>query len=103
MYDGVLYATRSFAYIRNALTVGFMLIFAPALALVVGSTHSLLGVWTAKATLNIWRCATALYRIHIQLWPEWTHEPSIRAKEVPPEVPPAPKDPVDRMKTSSVV
>lgn len=72
VYDGMLYATHSFTYIRNALSCGTLLVFAPALALVVGYAHTLCGVWMAKAGLNCWRCATAFYRIHVQLWPQWT-------------------------------
>ena len=84
VYDGLLYATRSFAYVRNALALGMLLVFAPALALVLSRAHTLLGIWAAKACLNSWRCATALVRIHWQLWPQWRAD----ASRVPAEPPP---------------
>jgi hypothetical protein len=59
-------------YVRNALAVGVLAVFAPALGAVWASDHTLVGVWAAKASLNAWRCATALVRIHCQLWPTWT-------------------------------
>ena len=71
MYDGLLYATRSFAYVRNALAAGVLLLFAPALAVTVTYAHTLLGIWGAKVGLNGWRCLTALVRIHCVLWPRW--------------------------------
>ncbi|KAL1504833.1 hypothetical protein AB1Y20_008604 [Prymnesium parvum] len=71
VYDGLLYATQSFKFIRNALALGVGLIFAPALALVVSVHHTLLAVWMAKVALNVWRCSTALFRIHGQLWKSW--------------------------------
>ena len=110
VYDGLLYATASFAYgrpaggsnprhppskdgqsrgrpallltrrlgprvgaARNALAVGVCCFFAPALYFL----HSdLLGLWTAKALLNGFRCAAALWRIHIQLAPSWARAPA---------------------------
>ena len=43
VYDGLLYATRSFTYVRNALAIGTLLLFAPALAIVIdvrgGAVH----------------------------------------------------------------
>ena len=75
VYDGLLYATQSFRYVRNALAAGVLLVFAPSLGLVVGLSHSLLAVWAAKAGLNGWRCLTALFRIHVQLWPQWVPRP----------------------------
>lgn len=71
VYDGILYAARSFAYVRNALAAGVLLVFAPSLAVVLGAYHSLLAVWLAKSLLNAWRCLTALFHIHCQLWPTW--------------------------------
>ena len=71
VYDGLLYATQSFVFIRNALGLGVCLVFVPGLALAV-TAHSLSAIWTAKACLNIWRCGSALFRIHVQLWPLWT-------------------------------
>ena len=75
VYDGLLYATRSFAYVRNALAAGVLLLFAPALGVTVTYAHTLLGIWGAKVGLNGWRCLTALVRIHCVLWPRWEAAP----------------------------
>lgn len=69
--SGLLYATCSFRYVRNALSVGVLCVFVPSLGVVLTSAHTLLGIWVAKAGLNAWRCATAIVRIHCQLWPRW--------------------------------
>lgn len=71
VYDGVLYATQSYAYMRSALLLGSSLVFAPALAAAAVWGHSLVWLWAAKSALNGWRCLTALYRIHVMLWPQW--------------------------------
>ena len=71
VYDGLLYATRSFRYVRNALLIGALAIFAPALGAAV-CVHTLLAIWIAKAALNVWRCVTALVRIHCMLKLHWT-------------------------------
>uniref|UniRef100_A0A7S0L012 Protein DETOXIFICATION n=2 Tax=Coccolithus braarudii TaxID=221442 RepID=A0A7S0L012_9EUKA len=66
VYDGLLYATQSFAYLRNALFVGVVCVFAPGLAAAVAwGGDGLLNVWEAKAALNVWRACTALVRIHL--------------------------------------
>lgn len=70
-YDGLLYATHSFRFVRNALALGVLGVYVPALGLVLGLHHTLLAVWGAKAGLNLWRCLTAVFRIHCQLWPTW--------------------------------
>lgn len=71
VYDGLLYATQSFRYIRNALCLGVLLVFSPALGYAI-HLHTLTALWTAKALLNSWRCLTALLRIHAFHWPTWT-------------------------------
>ena len=72
VYDGLLYATRSFSFVRNALLLGVLLIFAPALTVCrIEAPDSLLAIWGAKAALNAWRCLSALWRIHAQLWRTW--------------------------------
>lgn len=76
VYDGLLYATRSFSFVRNALALGVFLVYAPALAAAkLCAPHSLVAIWAAKAALNGWRCAAALFRIHVQLWPRWGPRP----------------------------
>ncbi len=91
VYDGLLYATQSFRYIRNALALGVALVFAPSLAAArMLLPSSLVAVWGAKAALNTWRCLTALARIHVALWPTW-REPTVRSAPLP-TVPLAPAD-----------
>jgi len=65
VYDGLLYATASFAFARNALALGVLGVFAPAIYLL--HPYGLAGLWAAKALLNGFRCAAALLRIHLQL------------------------------------
>jgi hypothetical protein len=76
-YDGLLYATRSFVFVRNALAIGVLLIFAPGLAVAkLEYSHSIVAIWVCKVGLNCWRCVSALFRVHWQLWPTWTEQPS---------------------------
>ena len=88
VYDGLLYATASFAFVRNALALGVCCLFAPALYLL--HPYGLAGLWTAKALLNGFRCAAALLRIHLQLgyslYPCWSCDdlPELRAKGAGP-------------------
>ncbi len=75
-YDGVLYATQSFVFVRNWLFFGFALLFLPCLGLGYFQFGSLLGLWAAKAVLNLWRAAFAVYRIHVHFFPLWARGPS---------------------------
>ena len=71
VYDGLLYATVSFTFVRNALAIGVCLVFAPALYFL--RPYGLVGLWAAKALLNGFRCAAALFWIHVQLgYPCWS-------------------------------
>ena len=65
VYDGLLYASQSFAFTRNVMLIGFCLVFCPALALAQYTVMALWGVWAAKAALNICRLLGGVYRIHI--------------------------------------
>ena len=71
VYDGLMYATQSFAFVRNALAIGVLGGFAPALWAAATFGRTLRALWVAKAVLNSWRCVSALFRIHVQLWPTW--------------------------------
>ena len=64
VYDGLMYASQSFLFIRNYFLVGFVVVFAPALGLGMSFWHTLCAVWFSKACFNIWRCAGAAYLIH---------------------------------------
>ena len=76
-FDGLYTATRSWRYVRNVMLVGVTVVFAPALAAAiwyppcVSVACGLLAVWSAKASLNVWRLVCACYRIRAQLWPTW--------------------------------
>ena len=79
VWDGVMYASNdSLPYIRNALAVGALGVFAPALWCALVFDPSLRTVWLAKALLNAWRAATAGWRVHAQLWPTWTARMELR-------------------------
>lgn len=79
---------------RDTLAIGVLLLFTPALLFTVKAlggaaptaglaglsapglregfdTDTLMRLWLCKAMLNCWRCLTALFRIHVLLWPEW--------------------------------
>ena len=70
-YDGILQASAQFRFIRDVLVSGTLLVFTPALAVGYGVHGTLVGVWSAKIGLNLWRCSWWLYRVHVQLWPTW--------------------------------
>ena len=73
---------------RNALALGVCCLFAPALYLL--HPYGLVGLWTAKALLNGFRCAAALLRVHLQLgyslYPCWSCDDllELRAKGARP-------------------
>ena len=65
VYDGLLYASQSFAYTRNVMLLGFCLVFCPLITAVELSVQALWGVWLAKAALNLCRLLGGVMRIHI--------------------------------------
>ena len=68
VYDGLLYASQSFAFTRNVMVLGFCLVFCPLIAVVQLAVQALWGVWLAKAALNVCRLLGGILRIHFQ----WT-------------------------------
>lgn len=64
VYDGLMYASQSFKFIRNYMILGFLIIFCPIWAGQLAISHSLAGVWAAKSAMNIWRVGGAAYLIH---------------------------------------
>ena len=64
VYDGLLYASQSFAFTRNVMLLGFCLVFCPLIVLVQISVQALWGVWVAKAALNLCRLLGGVLRIH---------------------------------------
>ncbi|KAK9836028.1 hypothetical protein WJX81_007032 [Elliptochloris bilobata] len=69
VYDGLLYATQSFAWVRDVMVSGFVVAFLPVLAGALWGVHALWAVWAAKAAHNLWRLAGAAIRIHWQQAP----------------------------------
>lgn len=67
VYDGFIYATQSFTYIREVMASGVGLVFLPALFFANRPTASLRGIWTAKLALNIWRVVWLAARVHVWL------------------------------------
>lgn len=65
VYDGLLYASLSFAFTRNVMLIGFCLVFCPIITTAQYTVHALWGVWAAKAALNLCRLLGGVYRIHI--------------------------------------
>ena len=64
VYDGLLYASQSFAYTRNIMLLGFCLVFCPLITVAQLSVQALWGVWVAKAALNMCRLLGGVFRIH---------------------------------------
>lgn len=53
------------------MALGFLLVFAPALALQAWLHPSLAGIWLAKAALNVWRLGGAAYLIYWRFLPRF--------------------------------
>ncbi|KAL3154194.1 hypothetical protein ABBQ32_013706 [Trebouxia sp. C0010 RCD-2024] len=64
VYDGLLYASQSFAYTRNVMLLGFILVFCPMIIVAELSIQALWGVWVAKAALNLCRLLGGVFRVH---------------------------------------
>lgn len=64
VYDGLMYASQSFVFIRNYFLVGFCVVFLPTIALQMTVFKTLWAVWLSKALFNVWRCIGAAYLIH---------------------------------------
>jgi Na+-driven multidrug efflux pump len=64
VYDGLMYSSQNFIFIRNYMIVGFFLVFCPLLAVEIFEWQTLWGVWIANAAFNTWRAAGAAYLIH---------------------------------------
>lgn len=65
VYDGLLYASQAFAFVRSQMLLGLVFVFLPALAINMHFLHSLAAIWIAKACLNAWRMSTAAYHVHV--------------------------------------
>ena len=65
VYDGLMYASQSFVFIRNYFLLGFFIIFMPVIGLQLTIWKSLWAVWLSKAVFNVWRCLGAAYLIHV--------------------------------------
>ncbi|GBG32937.1 Protein DETOXIFICATION 42 [Hondaea fermentalgiana] len=71
VYDGLIYATQAFHYVRNIMLAGSLLLFLPLVVFAYYTFHSLLSIWFAKAVLNLWRALGAVYVIHFKFYPRW--------------------------------
>lgn len=65
VYDGPMYATDSFGFAAAVMASGFIVVFAPLLALSEWRLRALYGVWAAKAAMNVWRLLGSMLRIHV--------------------------------------
>jgi Na+-driven multidrug efflux pump len=64
VYDGLMYSSQNFIFIRNYMLLGFVLVFCPLLAVEIIQWQTLWGVWVANGAYNTWRAAGAAYLIH---------------------------------------
>ena len=64
VYDGFIYASHSFSYVRQVMIAGVGLVFLPTLYLANRPTATLCGIWTAKLALNAWRLVCLMARVH---------------------------------------
>ena len=64
VYDGFIYASHSFSYVRQVMIAGVGLVFLPTLYLANRPTATLRGIWTAKLALNAWRLVCLVARVH---------------------------------------
>ena len=80
VYDGLMYASQSFTFIRNYFVVGFFVVFMPIIGIQISIWHTLWGVWMAKALFNVWRCLGAAYLIHYVFLSEFDAECLRRAR-----------------------
>jgi len=64
VYDGLMYSSQNFIFIRNYIILGFFVVFCPILAVEIYEWQTLWGVWIANAAFNTWRAAGAAYLIH---------------------------------------
>jgi Na+-driven multidrug efflux pump len=55
VFDGLMYATQRFKYVRDYMAVGCLLTFLPLLAAELWLFPGLAAIWLAKAAFNVWR------------------------------------------------
>ena len=74
VYDGIIYATKSFAYVRNLMMFGSLVIFFPMLIGGFLIYKTLLAILVAKSCLNLVRCLGAIWLIEFHFRRKWKHE-----------------------------
>lgn len=75
VYDGLLFGSRDFAFLRRHMLVGVLGVFVPLLYL--GGVHyvSLLGAWLSITGLNLYRCLSCAWCFHREAASGWTRIP----------------------------
>ena len=85
--DGLMYASAHFAFIRNVMCFGFLLVFAPLMGVELRWVHQLWAIWLAKGAMNVWRCCTG------EAARARARPPSLPPRAAPPPGPPPPQPP----------
>ncbi len=67
VYDGILFGSHDFSYLRKRMIEGFVVIFLPLLVLSYFQKWGLIGMWMALCGLNLYRMATGAKRFHFYL------------------------------------
>ena len=82
VYDGFIYASHSFSYVRQVMIAGVGLVFLPTLYLANRPTATLCGIWTAKLALNAWRLVCLMARVHFWVLetPEYDDDDNISSE-----------------------
>jgi Na+-driven multidrug efflux pump len=71
VFDGLIYATKSFEYVRNVMLSGCIGVFLPLFAVTFVEEHTLVWIWISKAVLNTWRLLWAVRLIHVKFRRAW--------------------------------
>ncbi len=64
VYDGLLFGSRDFAYLRRHMLMALLVVFLPLLYFAGLRVGSLRGVWIALSALNFYRCVSCAWRFH---------------------------------------
>ncbi|GJP81135.1 hypothetical protein CLOP_g11314 [Closterium sp. NIES-67] len=88
VYDGLIYAAQAFSYMAACLSIGFVGLFLPFIALAYFYFKTLVAAWGAKGVLNAVRFVVAGYKIHFDfLCPVPKFSPSNQTLPTQPQLP----------------